>query len=402
VEVLKSTIGLWKGTSEVSGPLSGVRVLQLVGLGPGPFCGMMLADMGADVVRVDRPGPTRSSGPTNILARGQRSIVLNLSSPTDRDTLLELVAASDGFIDPYRPGVVERLGVGPADCLAVNPRLVYCRMTGWGQAGPYAERAGHDINYIALSGALSTCGASGGPPVPPVNMLGDLGGGAMFLAVGFLAGLLHARETGQGQVVDAAMVDGSAYLTAMTHMFKAAGKWGPRGTNTLDTGAPYYNVYRTADDAFVSVGAIEPEFYAEMLDVLGLSATEPFPTCQNDRALWPAMRQRFTEIFATRTRDEWITAFHGRDACFAPVWDLDEASEEAHLRERGTYVTEFGVRQPAPAPRFSVTAGRISGPPPGTGAHTAEVLRDWGVRRTDDVSASSGTLSRRREAEGGT
>jgi alpha-methylacyl-CoA racemase len=360
----------------MSGPLQGIRVIELLGIGPGPFCGMLLADLGADVVRVERPGETL--GGTQILGRGKRSVSTDLKTPEGRATVLELAAHADVFIEPFRPGVVERLGVGPEDCLEVNARLVYGRMTGWGQSGPYADRAGHDINYIALSGALSTCGADG-PPVPPVNMLGDFAGGSMFLAVGILAAVLHARETGRGQVVDAAMIDGSAYLTAMTLQTMARGNWGPRGTNVLDTGGPYYNVYRAAD-GWVSIGAIEPRFFAELLDVLGLAEDEQFAR-QNDRDMWPQMKKRFAEIFRERTRSEWAEVFAGRDACFAPVWDLDEAPEEPHLRDRGTFVTEFGVRQPAPAPRFSVTPGAIGGPCPASGEHAEEVLREWALPR---------------------
>ncbi|MER6979741.1 CaiB/BaiF CoA transferase family protein [Streptomyces carpinensis] len=362
------------------GPLAGVRVVELLGIGPGPFCGMILADLGADVVRVERPGPqdARATG-SDVLARGQRSVALDLKSAEGREAVLGLVRAAEVLIDPFRPGVTERLGLGPEDCLAANPRLVYGRMTGWGQEGPYAARAGHDINYIALSGALSLCGNAGGPPVPPVNLLGDFGGGAMFLAVGVLAGVLHARSTGQGQVVDAAMVDGSALLTAMTHQMRAAGMWGPRGTNILDTGAPFYNVYRTADGGWVSVGAIEDQFYAELLDVLGLGDHELAVHGRQDRDCWPELKQLFGDIFATRTRAEWAEAFAGRDACFAPVWELDEAAAEPHIAQRGTYVQAFGVRQPAPAPRFSRTPAGIGGPPPRTGQHIREVFREWGV-----------------------
>jgi alpha-methylacyl-CoA racemase len=360
----------------MSGPLQGIRVVELLGIGPGPFCGMLLADLGADVVRVERPDGT-SLGRTPILGRGKRSVGMDLKTAEGRAAVLELAAHADVFIEPFRPGFVERLGLGPDDCLAVNPKLVYGRMTGWGQSGPYADRAGHDLNYIALSGALSTCGTADGPPVPPVNMLGDFAGGSMFLAVGVLAAVLYARQTGRGQVVDAAMIDGSAYLTAMTLQSMAAGRWGPRGTNVLDTGAPYYNVYQAAD-GWVSIGAIEPRFWAELLDVLGLTDDEQFVR-QNDREMWPQMKKRFAEIFRERTRVEWAEAFAGRDACFAPVWDLDEAPDEQHLKDRGTFVTEFGVRQPAPAPRFSVTPGATGGPCPNPGEHTEEVLREWGL-----------------------
>jgi alpha-methylacyl-CoA racemase len=340
---------------------------------------MVLADLGADVVRIERPGPARTDPATDVLGRGKRSCVLDLKSADGVAAALGLIAGADVLIDPFRPGVAEKIGLGPGECLAVNPRLVYGRMTGWGQAGPYAGQAGHDINYIALSGALSLCGTADGPPVPPVNMLGDFGGGAMFLAVGILSAVLHAREAGRGQVVDAAMIDGSAMLTAMTHQMRAAGVWGARGTNLLDGGAPFYSLYQTADGGWISVGAIEPEFYAELLDVLGFADDAEMRRAHHDRDRWPALRARLTEAFAARTRAEWLQAFSGRDACVAPVLDLDEAKSEPHLRERGTYTTAFGVSQPAPAPRFSLTPSAIQGPAPTPGQHSDEVLRGWGV-----------------------
>ena len=376
------------------GPLAGIRVVELLGIGPGPFCGMILADLGADVVRVERPGPQiPEAAAVDVLARGQRSVALDLKSDEGREAVLGLVRAADVLIDPFRPGVTERLGLGPEECLAANPRLVYGRMTGWGQEGSYAPRAGHDINYIALSGALSLCGNEGGPPVPPVNLLGDFGGGAMFLAVGVLAGVLHARSSGRGQVVDAAMVDGSALLTAMTWQMRAVGMWGPRGTNVLDTGAPFYNVYRAADGGWVSVGAIEDQFYAELLSVLGLAGDELAVRGQKDRARWPELKTLFADVFATRTRAEWAEAFAGRDACFAPVWEPDEAVAEPHMAQRRTYVREFGVTQPAPAPRFSLTPAEIGGPPPVTGQHTREVFREWGVPLPGDPTAVPATSS---------
>jgi alpha-methylacyl-CoA racemase len=369
-----------------------MRVIELLGKGPGPFCGMVLADLGADVVRIERPGPSRADPATDVLARGKRSCVLDLKSADGVAAALGLIAKADALIDPFRPGVAEKLGLGPDECLAANPCLVYGRMTGWGQSGPHADQAGHDINYIALSGALSLCGRADGPPVPPVNMLGDFDGGAMFLAVGILAAAMSARETGQGQVVDAAMIDGSALLTAMTHQMRAAGAWGPRGTNLLDSGAPFYDVYETADGGWMSVGAMEAQFYAELLDVLGLADDSDMRRAQRDRVLWPELRARLTKAFATRTRAQWAQAFAGRDACVAPVLDLDEAEREPHLHERGTYTREFGVTQPAPAPRFSLTPSRIAGPPPMPGQHTDEVLRDWGV--TAPAQAPTGRTAR--------
>jgi alpha-methylacyl-CoA racemase len=353
--------------------------VELLGIGPGPFCGMVMADMGADVVRVGRKTADGRDARMDVLGRGQRAVALDLKDSDDRAKVLGLVRAADAVIDPFRPGVAERLGLGPAECLKVNPRVVYGRVTGWGQEGEYAQRAGHDINFIALNGSLSTCGNAGGPPVPPVNMLADFGGGGMLLAVGLLAGILHARQTGHGQVVDAAMLDGSALLTAMTHQLIALEMWGPRGTNILDTGSPFYNVYQTADGEWVAVGAVEANFYAELIDVLGLGADDQFRNGQHEKTRWPEMKVRVAEIFASRSRAEWVEAFKDRDACFAPVLSLDEAAEEPHLRDRGTYVTEYGVRQPAPAPRFSLTPSTISGPPPLPGEHTADVLREWGV-----------------------
>lgn len=361
------------------GPLEGIRVVELLGIGPAPFCGMLLADLGADVVRIERSGPETPTSRINVMARGKRSVALNLKDPLDRDAALALIAEADAVIDPFRPGVTEKLGLGPDECLKANPQLVYGRMTGWGQEGTYAPRAGHDINYIALSGALSLFGKPDGPPTPPANLLGDFGGGSMFLAVGLLAAIIKAKESGHGQVVDSSIIDGTAMLTAIVHSFRAAASWGPRGTNLLDTGAPFYDVYRTACGGWMSVGAIENQFYAELLSVLDLDDDSVALNAHKDRALWPSLRERFTEVFATRTRAEWVDAFDGRDACVAPVLDLDEAFEEKHLAERETYVRSFGVMQPAPAPRFSRTPAQIAGPPPTPGEHTELVFREWGV-----------------------
>lgn len=368
----------------MSGPLSGYRVVELTGIGPGPFAGMMLSDMGAEVLRVDRaqsvvPGAPRPVA--DVMARGRRSIGVDLKRPEGRDAVLRLVASADALIEGFRPGVTERLGLGPDDCLARNPKLVYGRMTGWGQDGPAARTAGHDINYIALSGALSLFGRVGEAPVPPVNLVGDFGGGGMLLAFGVVCALLEAARSGVGQVVDAAMVDGSALLSAMMWGFKADGFWRERGTNLLDTGAWFYEVYETADGGYLSFGEIEPQFFDQMLEITGLAADidggGPIPP-QNDRATWPAMKQRLAAVVRTRTKQEWAALFDGTDACVAPVLDFAEAPLHPHNVARGTFTEVAGVVQPAPAPRFSRTAPVIAGPPAVVGEHTDEALADWG------------------------
>ncbi|MCU0271143.1 MAG: CoA transferase [Acidimicrobiales bacterium] len=366
-----------------SGPLSGVKVLEIAGIGPGPFCAMMLADMGADVVRVDRAqsvlGGDPDNPPADVLNRGRRSIGLDLKKPEGVEALLELVERADALLEGFRPGVAERLGFGPEVCLARNPRLVYGRMTGWGQDGPYAQMAGHDINYIALAGALWPIGRSGERPLPPLNLVGDFGGGGMLLAFGLVCGLLEARTSGQGQVVDAAMVDGAAVLMTMFHAFRAMGIWeDERGTNLLDTGAHFYEVYETSDGKYVSVGAIERQFYEELLRLTGLDQVDDLPH-QNDKAQWPVMKERLAELFRTRTRDEWCELLEGSDACFAPVLSMGEAPEHPHNHHRRTFVTRNGVVQPAPAPRFSRTPGDVQRPPSFPGQHTDEVLAEWGA-----------------------
>jgi alpha-methylacyl-CoA racemase len=364
------------------GPLAGIKVIELAGIGPGPFCAMMLADMGADVIRVDRAGSVQggdpSTPPADVLNRGRRSIGVDLKHPDGVETVLALVEQADALLEGFRPGVTERLGIGPDECLARNPRLVYGRMTGWGQDGPYASTAGHDINYIALAGALDPIGRAGGPPVPPLNLVGDFGGGGMLLAYGLVCGILSARATGEGQVVDAAMVDGAAVLTTMFHAFRAMGIWNDeRGTNMLDTGAHYYDVYETADGRYVSIGSIEPQFYAELLRLTGLEGEElPW---QQDRTAWPQLKERLAAIFRTRTRDEWCEVMEGTDVCFAPVLGLGEAPEHPHNVHRGTFVEVAGVTQPAPAPRFSGTPVEVTRPPAHAGQHTDEVLADWGL-----------------------
>jgi alpha-methylacyl-CoA racemase len=364
------------------GPLHGIKIIELAGIGPGPFCAMMLADMGADVIRVDRAqnvvGGDPASPPADVLNRGRRSVGLDLKQPEGVATLLKLVDEADALIEGFRPGVAERLGVGPDVCLARNPRLVFGRMTGWGQDGPYAQMAGHDINYIALAGALEPLGRAGEKPMPPINLIGDFGGGGMLLAFGVATALVEAQRSGQGQVVDAAMVDGAAVLMTMIHAFRAMGIWeDTRGNNLLDTGAYYYEVYETKDHKFVSIGSLERQFYAVLLEKLGLTDDESMPHPQ-DKAQWPAMKERFTEIFLTKTRDEWCEIFEGSDACFAPVLSMTEAPQHPHNQHRGTFVERNGVVQPAPAPRFSRTTAEIQRPPAFPGQHTDEVLGDWG------------------------
>ena len=369
----------------MSGPLTGYRVVELAGIGPGPFAGMVLSDLGAEVLRVDRAGSVRpgaGADPRDVLGRGRRSVGVDLKHAGGREAVLRLVSLADVLIEGFRPGVAERLGVGPEDCLARNPRLVYGRMTGWGQEGPYAGMAGHDVNYIALSGTLSLIGRAGQSPVPPVNIVGDFGGGGMLLAVGVLAALLEASRSGQGQVVDAAMVDGAALLAAMVWGLHAGGTWHERGTNLLDTGAWYYEVYETADGGHISLGSLEPQFLAEMLRLTGLED----PPDAADRARWPETKERLAALVRSRTRDEWAQLLEGSDACFAPVLGLDEAPSHPHHAARRSFVEVEGVVQPAPAPRFSRTPGAVAGPPAAPGQHTDAALSDWGFS-TEELAA---------------
>lgn len=363
-----------------SGPLAGVRVVELGGLGPGPFCGMLLADLGAEVIRVDRPADAGAPSRFPVLHRGRRSVTVDLKHPDGVALLRRLIGDADAVIEGFRPGAVERMGLGPDVCLAANPRLVYGRMTGWGQDGPLAQEPGHDINYIALAGALHAIGPAGGDPVVPVNLVGDFGGGGMLLALGLVSALLHARTTGQGQVVDAAMTDGTALLLAMTYGFLAQGAWEDRpGVNLLDGGAPFYGVYRCSDGGHVALGAIEPQFYASLLRELGLEDDPDFAR-QRDRDAWPAMRARLTDVFASRPRDAWAAAFEGRGACVTPVLSLTEAAEHPHNTARGTFRRgAHGGHEPAPAPRFAATPAAPPGPAPRVGAHTDDVLRATGL-----------------------
>lgn len=357
------------------GPLSGLKVLEFAGIGPGPFCGMLLSDLGADVVRIDRKGSGRSS-PADVTARGRRSVALDLKQPAAVETCLKLMETADAVFEGFRPGVMERLGLGPDTALARNPRLVYGRMTGWGQTGPYAKAAGHDMNYIAITGALDAIGTED-KPIPPLNLVGDFGGGALYLAFGLLAGVIHARETGQGQVIDCAMSDGAASVMAMFYGFKAMGMWREgRRSNLLDGGAHFYDTYRCADGKWVSIGSIEPQFYLLLLEKTGI--TDPHFQAQMSREHWPALREKLAAVIETRTRDEWCAIMDATDVCFAPVLSMDEAPGHAHNKARETFVEVAGVIQPAPAPRFSATPGVIQGPPPKIGADNASALGDWG------------------------
>ena len=366
----------------MSGPLHGLRVVELAGIGPGPYTCMVLADAGAEVLRVDRasgrPATPPSGGHWDLLNRSRPSVAVNLKHAEGLALVLDLVERADALVEGWRPGVAERLGLGPDDCWARNRRLVYGRMTGWGQSGPLASTAGHDIDYIALSGALWSVGRAGERPVPPLNLVGDFGGGGLLLAFGIVAAVYEAQRSGQGQVVDAAMVDGAASLMTMTYAFHQLGWWlEQRGVNILDTGSHFYEVYETADDKYFAVGAIEPQFYAELLRVLGLDGEE-LPA-QQDRAQWPAMKERFAAVFKTATRDEWTERFAGSDACGAPVLSPWEAHLHPHNAARGTFVEVGGVVQPGPVPRFSRTPASVRCPPPVPGQDTDDALGAWGI-----------------------
>jgi alpha-methylacyl-CoA racemase len=362
------------------GPLQGVKVIEIASLAPAPFGCMILADLGADVLRVDRAercGPDART-PVDPLSRGRRSMGLNLKDPAGVELLLQLTEDADVLVEGFRPGVAERLGIGPDICAQRNPRLIFARMTGWGQDGPLAPTAGHDIDYIAISGALSPIGRAGGPPLPPVNFLGDFGGGGMLMALGIVAALVERATSGQGQVVDAAMVDGSALITSFIYGMRATGAWqDERGTNLIDTGAPFYDTYATADGGYVAVGALEPQFYAALLAGLGL--TDAGLPGQHDRSGWPLLRERFAAVFAARSRDEWAEVFAGTDACVAPVLSMAEAPVHPHATARDAFVEVGGVVQPAPAPRFGRSAAGTPAAPPRPGADTDTVLAGLGL-----------------------
>ncbi|MBW2270539.1 MAG: CoA transferase [Deltaproteobacteria bacterium] len=366
----------------MGGPLSGVKILEVQGIGPGPFCTMMLSDMGAEVVRIDRAQnakPDKSGPPPgDFLARGRRSVALDFKHPDGIAAMLRLVEDADVLIEGFRPGVMERLGLGPDVCLERNPRLVYARMTGWGQDGPLASAAGHDINYIALAGALAHIGRAGQAPVAPLNLVGDFGGGGMLCAYGVVCALVERATSGKGQVVDVAMIDGVASLMTILHAAQQSGWWREeRGTNLLDGGSHFYDAFETSDGQYISVGSIEPQFYAELLEKTGL-ADEELPA-QHDKSQWPAMRERMSEIFKRKSRDEWCEIMEGSDVCFAPVLTMSEAPHHPHMKARGTFVEAGdGKTQAGPSPRFSRTPGAVQGPPPIIGQHTDEVLADFG------------------------
>jgi len=368
------------------GPLTGLKIIEFAGIGPGPFCGMLLSDLGADVVRIDRKGSGRA-GPGEITARGRRSVGLDLKKPEAVETCLKLMEKADVVFEGFRPGVMERLGLGPEVALKRNPKLVFGRMTGWGQFGPYAQAAGHDMNYIAITGALDAIGTKE-KPVPPLNLVGDFGGGALYLAFGLLAGVIQARETGKGQVIDCAMSDGAASLMAMFYGFKAQGLWqDERRSNMLDGGAHYYDTYQCSDGKWVSIGSIEPQFYALLLEKTGI--TDPQFANQADRSQWPELQAKLAVVIATKTQAEWSEIMGGTDVCFAPVMDLNEAPKHPHNVARQTFVEIEGVVQPAPAPRFSVTPGAIQSPAPSIGAHDQEALGDWGFSDGDIAALRS-------------
>jgi acetyl-CoA hydrolase len=384
-----------------AGPLAGLRVLEIAGIGPGPFCGMLLADLGADVVLADRLEPNAQNldiGRAAIMNRGKRSIKVDLKSPQGVQMVLSLVENCDALIEGMRPGVMERLGLGPEICIARNPRLVYGRMTGWGQHGPLAQAAGHDLNYIGLAGALWYSGQPGESPMTPPSIVGDIGGGALYLAVGVLAGVMSARATGRGQVVDAAIVDGSAHMMNLLLSLKAAGQFvTERGASILD-GPYWYSTYRCADGGFISVGSLEPKFHALLIDKLGLAADPAFAR-PYDRSAWPELKRRFADLFAKRTRGEWCALLEGTDACFAPVLDPEEAAKHPHLVARGVYSSPDGMLQASAAPRFSGTPAAAPGAIPVTGADNEAILRDWVLERPGSGSVAGDWQCRPRRAE---
>ena len=372
----------------MSGPLAGLRVIEFVGLGPCPFAAMMLADMGADVIRIERPAVAGAPNPYpalgtryDVIARGRRSLALDLKKPQARDLVFDLLDKAEVLMEGYRPGAMEKLGLGPDACLARNPRLVYTRVTGWGQSGPLARAAGHDLNYLALSGLLPSMGRPGSTPPPPLNLVGDFGAGGMMSAFGVVCGVMHARATGQGQVVDSAMLDGCSLLGTMVYGFHAMGQWSPtRGRNWIDGGAPYYDTYECADGKLIAIGPIEQPFYRLLLRLCGVD--DPQFEQAHDVDQWPEIKSKMTALFRSRTRAQWCELLEGTDACFSPVLNLDEAPAHPHNQARGNFVEIAGVTQPAPAPRFQRTPGKVSREPPLPGEHSWEVLRDWGIETT--------------------
>lgn len=376
-----------------AGPLAGTRVIELAGLGPAPFAAMLLAELGAEVIRIDRPGGSgilTGHEAVDLLNRGKKSVLLDLKRPEAVEAALVIIAGADVLIEGYRPGVAEKLGLGPDECLARNPKLIYGRMTGWGQDGPLAQRAGHDIDYIAITGALHAIGTQDGPPSIPLNLIGDFGGGANYLVIGILAALREADRSGQGQVIDAAIVDGAAHLMTAIHMLMATGSWGEeRGVNMLDGGAPYYSVYRTSDGEYISVGAVERKFYVELIARLGVALD---PALQDDKSAWPQARAALAEVFAAKTQAEWAGVFVDSDACVAPVLSTRNALAHPHLVARGTLVERDGLIQSAPAPRFSRTKTVLAPPPAVPGTHTREVLKELGIDGAEDLISSGAAV----------
>ncbi len=364
------------------GPLKGLKIVEMAGIGPAPFCAMMLADMGAEVIRIDRLNHKGSGHRANVLNRGRRSLALDLKNPASVEAVLKLIEQADALIEGFRPGVMERLGLGPDDCLARNPKLIFGRMTGWGQTGPLAQAAGHDINYISVAGALGAMGYSDRPPTPPLNLVGDFGGGAMYLLTGILAALLERANSGRGQVIDAAMTDGTASLLSPFFGLMAMDMWTTdRQANKLDGGAHYYGSYACSDGKFISIGSIEPQFYALLLEKCEIE-DEGF-LAQQDQDAWPQLRERLASIFLMKSRDEWCAIMEGTDVCFAPVMDLSEAPSHPHNAARETYVEFDGVTQPAPAPRFSRTQSQIQSSAAIVGEHSEEILTDWGFEESE-------------------
>jgi alpha-methylacyl-CoA racemase len=376
------------------GPLASIKIVEIGSIGPGPFCAMVLADLGADVLRVDRASGGGLVGPsenfaTELLNRGRRSVAVDLKHPDGPEVILNLVEGADALIEGFRPGVAERLGIGPDACLDRNPRLVYGRMSGYGQDGPMSQAVGHDLNYVARSGVLSLIGRRGHPPTPPLSLVGDFGGGGLMLALGILAAIVERQTSNQGQVIDAAMLDGAALLGTAFYGYVQTGEWNTeRGTNIVDSGAPFYDAYETADGRWLSVAAMEPRFYAALLDILGLDPAD-LPD-QNEQARWPEMKELFAAAIRTKTRDQWCAAAEGVDACVAPVLEVDELEDDAHLTARRTFIRHHDILQPAPSPRFSRTPAALSHKPPLPGEHTADALKDWGFtpERIAELSAT--------------
>ena len=379
------------------GPLSGYRIIEIAGIGPGPFAAMMLADMGAEVIRVERAQSVKGAAPAtahwDTLLRGRKNIAIDLKNPQGVEALLQLVEKADAIIEGFRPGVMERLGIGPTECAKRNPKIVFGRMTGWGQDGPYAPLAGHDINYIALAGALAHFSRAGEAPVPPLNMVGDFGGGGMFLAFGVVCALLETQKSGKGQVIDAAMIDGSATLMSMFWAMKSIGMFNENapGTNLLDTGAHFYDVFQCQDDKYISIGSIEPQFYALLLEKTGLT-NDPAFTKQMDPSQWPILKAKLQVVIKQKTQAQWCAIMEGTDVCFAPVLTMTEATQHPHHIARNTFINIAGVTQPAPAPRFSRTSPETPTPPAHAGQHSTQILNEWGISNINELLASGAVV----------